>query len=532
MRIMRRYILAAFVILLLATSFKLSYAEDRYPLEDGEKLVEERIIDEAHTEIFTQLQGEYYIRKLERNNGQWTIIASEIIRPKWTGLQESASQKRGDRELAKSIETELRRYGLASASLPPVVDFSDSPYLPPVGEQWENSCVGWSTGYYLRTFQQAKDIGWDVKHSGIAINSHVFSPNFIYNQINGGQDNGTSLLAAAQLLQSMGDATLEKFPYIPGDFLTKPNTDVVRSAYPHRVRDWRLLYSEIDTDDYIVSTTKQYLNTGDLVVAGSRVGWNFVYPYIDSIGNSIITNDNSYTGNHAYVIVGYDDNFVSFDGVGAFKLINSWGRGWGDDGYSYISYKAFTNYAMEGYVFTDLVNVTEEQLQLEVNDDVTFHMNFSGSGRFDIKIKGENNEVVYEENDLQGKQGLNMLTWNGKDRKGNMAKDGSYQFSIIPYYNSTPKASFDIPFYKSGKVEHASGSAFKYENVIEYVDISLTLKSDGKLSIKVIYNQTEYDIVSDEAVKAGQYKVFRIKKKDFDFNGKNLDQLRFVIGVR
>ena len=35
------------------------------------------------------------------------------------------------------------------------------------------------------------------------------------------------------------------------------------------------------------------------------------------------------------LVVGYDDD------MNAFKVVNSWGKGWGNDGFVWIDYKAF-----------------------------------------------------------------------------------------------------------------------------------------------------------------------------------------------
>ena len=43
---------------------------------------------------------------------------------------------------------------------------------------------------------------------------------------------------------------------------------------------------------------------------------------------------------HCSAIVGFDDNKDCGDGSkGAYKIMQSWGTGWGDGGFSWISYK-------------------------------------------------------------------------------------------------------------------------------------------------------------------------------------------------
>lgn len=525
------FIFVAIICLLIVTNSNLIFADNMYPLEPGEKLVEERAIDKTHIEIFTMKNNNYFLKKLEKKENQWAITASEILKPRKTGLEISKSKGKGDKGLDKAIRSELRKYGVEATALPSIKDYSQSEFLPPVGEQYEYSCVGWAAGYYLRTYQQAKDYGWKVKESGIGESRHIFSPSFIYNQLNNGQDRGTSIDAAAELLRNTGGATMDKFPYIPGDYLTQPSEDVIQSAYPHRIREWKRLYTDDDTDDYIIQKTKEYLNTGDLVVAGSRVGVKFEKPYEDNNGNSIITQDFSFLGNHAYLIVGYNDRFQTLDGKGAFKLVNSWGKDWGDDGFCYISYTAFANYAMEGYVFTDLVNRIQKELEVDVNDAVDFNMNFSGAGRYDIKINNANGGLAFREDNLQGKPGLNTYTWNGKDQEGNITADGNYRLSVIPYKDNAPKEPFDIDFAKSGKLKHASSSAVIDDGAIKCVVVFLDTKSQGELSIKIIYNGAVYDIVSEKNVEAEKPLIYFIENSQFDFNGKDLNKINIKVDI-
>ena len=48
-------------------------------------------------------------------------------------------------------------------------------------------------------------------------------------------------------------------------------------------------------------------------------------------------NSNTKGGCHGMVVVGYSDTY------NAFKVVNSWGESWGDNGFVWIDYNAFTD---------------------------------------------------------------------------------------------------------------------------------------------------------------------------------------------
>ena len=49
----------------------------------------------------------------------------------------------------------------------------------------QNSCVAWALGYAIKSYQERVELGWSLEPP-----EHRFSPAYIYNQLNGGQDHG------------------------------------------------------------------------------------------------------------------------------------------------------------------------------------------------------------------------------------------------------------------------------------------------------------------------------------------------------
>jgi hypothetical protein len=214
-------------------------------------------------------------------------------------------------------------------TLPRRIDLSDN--FPPAGNQGEEqaSCVGWATAYALKSYQERMEIGWSLTTSdGNFDPNHVFSPAFIYNQINEGKNEGSRIDEALQLIVDQGAATWVTMRYKSDDYRTQPSPSAFQEAANYRAAEMK----RADGTQAIKAALANRLP----VVAGI-----FVYQslYQLSGANSVyrVADAPCASGGcgHAVTIVGYDDDKYG----GAFKIINSWGREWGDDGYFWLPYQ-------------------------------------------------------------------------------------------------------------------------------------------------------------------------------------------------
>ena len=214
-------------------------------------------------------------------------------------------------------------------TLPRSIDLSDN--FPPAGSQGtQGSCVGWATAYALKSYQERMEIGWSLTTSdGNFDPNHVFSPAFIYNQINGGEDRGSSPADALQLIVERGAATWATMPYNHDDYQTQPSSLAFQEAANFKAAEMKVANG--------TQAIKAALANRLPVVAGIFVyqslgqlsGTNSVYQIADAP-----CNPRNECG-HAVTIVGYDDDKYG----GAFKIINSWGPGMGDNGYFWLPYQ-------------------------------------------------------------------------------------------------------------------------------------------------------------------------------------------------
>ncbi len=210
--------------------------------------------------------------------------------------------------------------GTYRAFLPPSVDLSR--FLPPVGSQGQqSSCVAWATSYGMRGY-------YENRRRGGASAAPLFSPAFVYNQIknrNAACNVGTSISDALNLLKRVGTVPMSEFPYDPKTCSRLPDSSTASEAQSFRIRDWK----RVDTKR--LDDVKGQLFAGNPVIIGMYVNKAFYKLQ----GDTVFDDQNRDGGGHAMLVVGYDDQ------RGAFKIFNSWGRRWGDQGFGWVDYDSF-----------------------------------------------------------------------------------------------------------------------------------------------------------------------------------------------
>jgi hypothetical protein len=223
---------------------------------------------------------------------------------------------------------QVKRY---RANLPLKVDLSAN--FPTAGIQGkQSSCVAWATAYAARSYYEAVNQGWEANDP-----SHQFSPAFVYNQIRAGKcGDGSVISDALKLMKKTGVVPLAEFPYDPQDCLTIPDNQTLTHAASFRIKDW-LRVNEKRLDDI-----KGQLYKGNPVIFGMSVNEDFHKLRGDEIYNDLSKPDPMQ--GHAMVLVGYDDSKQ------AFKLLNSWGTHWGNNGFGWVSYAAFLKRVQNTFV--------------------------------------------------------------------------------------------------------------------------------------------------------------------------------------
>lgn len=197
------------------------------------------------------------------------------------------------------------------ASSAPAIDWSAN--MPQPGDQGQQgSCVAWSTGYNYKSYQEKLEHGWNL-----GTTDHLFSPAYIYNQIDNRQDNGAAIADALNLMVNQGCDTLNDFPYNDRDYTTQPT----QAQRQHAANYLALSWTPIFQGNPDINAMKSTLAKGP-IVAGTDVYWSAGWQTGGNISQRGVSGSSA--GGHAICIVGYDDSHQTNDGAGAFKFINSW----------------------------------------------------------------------------------------------------------------------------------------------------------------------------------------------------------------
>jgi C1A family cysteine protease len=201
-----------------------------------------------------------------------------------------------------------------------------SPHMPPIQDQGQlGSCTAFGT---LRCFDFAQHMETGQFFNG----SHLFQ---YYNtrSLEGttNQDAGGSIRDAMKALAHYGVCPELEWPYNPVRFRRDPAPNCYQDALHHRsIQYLRVARTGI----------RQAIAAGFPVVFGATL-----YESFESIGPTIANHwtipmpdkSESIIGGHCLTIAGYDDN------ARAALCANSWGLGWGNEGYFWMPYPYFAN---------------------------------------------------------------------------------------------------------------------------------------------------------------------------------------------
>lgn len=293
--------------------------------------------------------AEQRIRSLEERLKEKTWI-----RDLYSKAKEKLQAKKEELKKLFSWENSLsEQSGVStlSATLPARVDLSNSIYFPAIRSQGnKGSCVCFSTTYYQYSYM-ANSLN-DVSSKVLA---NCYSPEWTYSQFKYGND-GTERMC--DYLRQSGCVKWNECLYdgtVGNDVAFESVSEkALMNALYTKIDKWGILSNSFSTNPIVegklntsLELMKKYLDNGILLHANISSGLDIMKT--NNTKEQIVVRDykNSKTAGHALTIVGYDDtiwcdvnknNKKDPGETGAFKVANSYGDTYANNGYIWFLY--------------------------------------------------------------------------------------------------------------------------------------------------------------------------------------------------
>lgn len=363
----------------------------------------------------------------------------------------------------------------STLSLPSSYDLSTSPYFPPIGNQQSiGSCAAWATTYYQFTYEANK------LNNIVSTADNAYSPRWTYNMVNGGQNVGTYFGRVYDVLKRNGSLTMSEYPYLADgvtwaytdnfDFSWSDDTDLMINALNTRIsgNEHAVSVSSTNPSSTELDKIRELLYNGKILTFTTDFAWDYrdrnILNADGSVGGYINPNTgiaerivyrayNNNESGHAMTIVGYDNNVwsdINNNGIvdegelGAFKIANSWGSDWENNGYIWVSYDALNS-----------TTTIDGNWESELTGDRVPAFTQGNSGNYVYYIEVENKDVYY----------VGQLTLNTSYRNSLNISAGRNLSSNINAYNFNSK--FITQGNASTELSHVGTLVFDYDDLAE-----------------------------------------------------------------
>jgi len=222
-------------------------------------------------------------------------------------------------------------FNLADAQL--MAEYGWPIKLPPVASQGKlGSCTAWGVGYAAGTFLNALQ-----NITGTPNSNYLYvSPADLYAKLLKAQayncGSGTPIKVALDIMVKDGVSSLFNLPY----------SDAVCYNPSYKPEYFIDGYYRIKPDNLLA--IQAALNNFLVLPFGMKVYKDFHTFKGSGVYKYSLVSSGAYVGGHCMALVGYDNNRQ------AFKVMNSWGKNWGDQGFVWIDYQTFIALVAEVFV--------------------------------------------------------------------------------------------------------------------------------------------------------------------------------------
>ncbi len=426
------------------------------------------------------------------------------------------------------------RRTLSQANLPVSYDLRQTGKLPPVRDQ--GSCGAcWTFAAYgsLESYMLPKE-SWDFSEQDMN-QSHGFDPPPC--------EGGNSIMATAYLARWSGPLTEADVPYSKAAYVTQKHIQkavfIPNSPYTFsEIKQAIMNGGAVKTTIYMEDTSAAYFNTA--------------------------TNAYYYSGkantNHDVTIVGWDDAYSKTKfatpppGDGAFIIRNSWGTGFGDGGYFYMSY--YDTYAGNNCWAFHNAEPTDNYIDLYQYDPLGWVIDSGfktttgwGANIFQAVSSNPLAAVAFYATDANMQYVIQVYTGvvSGQPTSGTLVLSQSGSVAEVGYHTvrldqsvaltqgerfsvvvsfTTPTYNYPIPVEMpvqgySSKATSNPGESFVSSNGTAWQDVSAS-KSQVNVCIKAFTSKAEPDCITKWVLNnpsTGSISQSELKDVDCVFNG-------------
>jgi hypothetical protein len=232
-------------------------------------------------------------------------------------------------------------------------------YSPLPGDQTPyGTCVAWASAYAARTISESVALD---RRSQAESTQNAFSPAYVFRNI---RPNDRDLLRGAQIhwaLDMMKDTgAVKMLDFERTTDFRRVDISQYQESKKFPIADYVTLFTRDDRTKpgLVTRNVKKSLAEGRPVIIGMNTPESFVEA--KQVWEPWESPDNFY-GGHAMCVIGYDDNKYG----GAFEIINSWGRKWGNGGYMWVPYRVFTDFVTESYEMIENLAIYSDEVKFD-----------------------------------------------------------------------------------------------------------------------------------------------------------------------
>lgn len=336
------------------------------------------------------------------NNGKYLLLSLMFIfsfvingcnkeDDKDTGKDDPVQTTGDDRQLGLTPTPAAALQAIPISSVPVYAGTLPPQYLlsfpQPAFQGSEGSCVAFACAYGVMSFHKGGNFSLN---DGTVNKSRVYSPEYVYNQTKVDANDcakGSYLVSyagytgALDLLVEKGVCTWNDMPYsYTNGCNTLPNGSQNAAASSVKLAKYERVLN------YSTAYLKSLIVQNKPIIIAAEVDAGFMNANSSYIWNSRV---GTVAGFHAMIVIGYDDN------KNAFRLLNSWGQTWGDNGYTWLDYDYFQNVVAEAYITYASFNNNDNNNDDNNNNNNNSDCSIGNWGYFQIENKRAGNSKIY-----------------------------------------------------------------------------------------------------------------------------------------